>query len=87
MNHIINEEVEKFKFHRKDIKFEIYVDKKSKYIPSYVNSILERWYGQGISTPAQAEQDRLQKGGKKKMTYGGAYDISAYESTSIADEE
>ncbi len=67
--------------------YEICVDKKSKYIPSYVNSILERWYGQGISTPAQAEQDRLQKGGKKKMTYGGAYDISAYESTSIADEE
>ena len=34
MEKIINQEVEKFKFHRKDVKFEISIDKKSKYYGS-----------------------------------------------------
>ena len=37
MEKIINEEVDKFKFHRKDVKFEIYYDKKSKYYGSIEN--------------------------------------------------
>jgi two-component system sensor histidine kinase CssS len=38
MESVITQEVEKFKFHRKDIKFEVFVDKKSKYYGS-----LENW--------------------------------------------
>lgn len=34
MEKIINQEVEKFKFHRKDVKFEVSIDKKSKYYGS-----------------------------------------------------
>ena len=34
MERIINQEVEKFKFHRKDVKFEVSIDKKSKYYGS-----------------------------------------------------
>ena len=37
MKKIINQEVEKFKFHRKDIKFEIITDSKSKYYGSVEN--------------------------------------------------
>lgn len=38
MEKIINQEVDKFKFHRKDVKFEIQIDSKSKYYGS-----LENW--------------------------------------------
>ncbi len=37
MEKLIQEEVEKFKFHRKDIKFEVFYDKKSKYFGSIEN--------------------------------------------------
>ena len=37
MNSILNNEIEKFKFHRKEIKFELYQDKKSKYYGSVEN--------------------------------------------------
>ena len=37
MEKIINEEVEKFKFHRKEIEFEVSIDKKSKYYGSEEN--------------------------------------------------
>lgn len=68
--------------------YEICVNTKTKYIPKYVDSILGRWYGSGISTPEQAEIDQS-KGKKKqqKKTYGATYDISEFESTSIIDEE
>ena len=38
MEHVLKEEIEKFKFHRKDIKFELVYDKKSKFYGS-----LENW--------------------------------------------
>lgn len=37
MENVINQEVEKFKFHRKDVKFEVSYDKKSKYYGSVEN--------------------------------------------------
>ena len=37
MEKVINQEVEKFKFHRKDVKFEVFYDKKSKYYGSIEN--------------------------------------------------
>ena len=37
MSKIINQEVEKFKFHRKDVKFEVSIDSKSKYYGSVEN--------------------------------------------------
>ena len=37
MEKVINQEVEKFKFHRKEIKFEVNIDKKSKYYGSIEN--------------------------------------------------
>lgn len=37
MEKVINQEVEKFKFHRKEIKFEVSIDKKSKYYGSEEN--------------------------------------------------
>jgi len=37
MSKIINQEVEKFKFHRKDVKFEVSIDPKSKYYGSVEN--------------------------------------------------
>ena len=37
MEKIINDEIEKFKFHRKDIKFEVSIDKKSKYYGTVEN--------------------------------------------------
>ena len=68
--------------------YEICVDTKNKYIPKYVDSILNRWFNSGISTPEQvdAEKNSGNKNKEKKM-YGATYDISEYESTSIIDEE
>ena len=68
--------------------YEICVDSKNKYIPKYVDSILNRWFSSGISTPEQADAEK-NKGNKsrEKKPYGATYDISEYESTSIIDEE
>ncbi len=67
--------------------YEICVDTKGKYIPRYVNSVLERWYNSGISTVEQVDKEKASRKTKKHNGYGATYDISEYESTSIADEE
>ena len=69
--------------------YEICIDSKTKYIPGYVDSILERWNNSGISTIEQVEAEKIKASKKKKNTegYEATYDISAYESTSVIDEE
>ena len=69
--------------------YETCVDSKGKYIPKYVNSILDRWHSAGIVTVEQAEEEKnaRQSKNKEKDSYSATYDISKYESTSIVDEE
>lgn len=68
--------------------YEICVDAKNKYIPKYVDSILERWFNNGIFTSEQADTEKNRwKKTKEKKLYEATYDISEYESTSIIDEE
>ncbi len=68
--------------------YEICVDTKNKYIPKYVDSILNRWFNSGISTPGQVDAEKNSGNkNKEKKPYGATYDISEYESTSIIDEE
>lgn len=67
--------------------YEICVNSKGKYIPKYVDSVLERWHNTGISTMVQAEED--QNRGKKKQQNNkkATYDINTYESTNAIIEE
>lgn len=67
--------------------YERCVDAKGKYIPSYTNTILERWHNVGINTVEQARSEQNSKKSKPKDGYGATYDISEYESTSVLDEE
>lgn len=69
--------------------YEICVNQQGKYIPSYANKILERWYNAGIKTVeqvAEAENKRRKPSATEK-SYGGAYDLAAYENADPFAEE
>ncbi len=64
------------------------IDGAGKYRPGYMNRILERWHKEGIKTPRQAAEERMERSPSRKS--GGekpspTFDIGEYESTSIYD--
>lgn len=69
------------------------IDGAGKYQSGYMNSILERWYKAGISTPKQAADDRIARTSAKrpgkasgsKSSGSPTFDIDEYERTSIYD--
>ena len=68
--------------------YEICVDAKSKYIPSYVNSVLDRWHSAGIVTVEQAnEEQNAKKKQKPTDSYSAAYNIAEYENEKGDEEE
>ncbi len=68
--------------------YERCVDAKGKYIPKYINTVLERWHNAGIKTLEQVKNEQLNsKKSKAQESYSATYDISEYESTSVLDEE
>ncbi|MGN0536832.1 MAG: DnaD domain protein [Acutalibacteraceae bacterium] len=70
--------------------YETCVDQKGKYIPKYTHKILEHWHQLGIKTVEQItdEENKHRKKAKAEKTYGGAYDLEAYENTDpFAEEE
>lgn len=68
--------------------YEKCVDIKQKYIPNYVNRILTSWHEKGLKTPDEVyKESASERTAKKTRSYGAAYDISEYESTSVYDEE
>ena len=68
--------------------YEVCVDAKGKFIKNYTNSVLERWYKAGITTPEQVHQEKQsRKKSTKTDSYQATYDISEYESTSVTDGE
>ncbi|MDD6490105.1 MAG: DnaD domain protein [Clostridia bacterium] len=69
--------------------YETCVDAKGKYIPNYVNRILDRWHSSGITTVEQAdeEQNAKQSKSKPKEKYQATYDIAEFESEKGDEEE
>ena len=69
--------------------YETCVDAKGKYIPKYVNSILERWHSAGITTVEQADEEKNTRQSKSKPNekYNATYDISEFESEKGDEEE
>ena len=71
------------------------IDGAGKYQAAYMNSILERWHNEGIATPKQAADERMertspQKGGKPRSSRETpqkqySFDIDEYERTSFYD--
>ncbi len=61
-----------WKFNAEMIKeaYDICVNAKGKYIPNYVNTILDRWYSSGITTVEQARED--QAAAAKKSSSGSS---------------
>lgn len=80
---------EKWKFPDEVIKYayEICVNAKGNYIPNYVNRILEKWFKGGVTTLEKAKIFQASRAKQQITSNSAAYDISAYESTSVADEE
>lgn len=66
--------------------YERCVDAKGKYIPNYVESILERWHKAQITTLEQAKAERKPKRAKFSSESEATYDLEAYENSSIFDE-
>lgn len=69
--------------------YEICVNQKGQYIPGYTHKILERWYHSGIKTVEQMTEaeNKRRKTAKTEKTYGGAYDLAAYENADPFAEE
>lgn len=69
--------------------YETCVDAKGKYIPKYVNSILERWHSAGITTVEQADEEKNARQSKSKPNdkYNATYDIAEFESEKGDEEE
>lgn len=71
------------------------IDGAGKYQPGYMNSILERWHEQGITTTKQAADDQIERATARKAGKPGkekiqkeknlTFDIDEYERTSIYD--
>lgn len=67
--------------------YERCVDAKGKYIVGYTNSILKRWYQEGIQTVEQANAEkRSPKLSHPEDRYSPSYNIDEYERTSIFDD-
>lgn len=71
--------------------YEICIDAKGKYLPNYVNRVLESWHLKGIKTPEQVkadiENDKKNKAsGTKGMGGQPSYDLSEFENTSMFDD-
>ena len=66
--------------------YERCVDAKGKYIPNYVESILERWHKAHITTIEQAKAEKKPKRAKFSSESEATYDLEAYENSSIFDE-
>ena len=66
--------------------YERCVDAKGKYIPNYVESILERWHKAHITTLEQAKAEKKPKRAKFSSESEATYDLEAYENSSIFDE-
>ncbi len=68
--------------------YETCVDIKGKYIPNYVNSILGRWNRSGIVTVQQVDDEKKSKQKPKKTeVYEPTYDMTAYENSSMNNDE
>lgn len=69
--------------------YETCVDSKGKYIPKYVNSILDRWHSAGIVTVEQADEEKNARQSKNKENdkYKATYDIAEFESEKGDEEE
>ncbi len=63
--------------------YEVCINAKGKYIIKYIDSVLARWYNNGIKTPDKVDQD--QKKSKPKSEYEAVYDISEFERSSVVD--
>ena len=68
--------------------YERCVDAKGRYIPSYTNTILERWHYEGIKTLEQAVNESAKKQGARSKASENAvsYNIEEYERDSIFDD-
>jgi len=71
--------------------YEICIDAKGKYLPNYVNRVLESWHLKGIKTVDQVradiENDKKNKAsGTKGMGGQPSYDLSEFENTSMFDD-
>ena len=68
--------------------YERCVDAKGRYIPSYTNTILERWHREGVKTLDQAMNELLKNKAKRNGNGNNAasYDIEEYERNSIFDD-
>lgn len=66
--------------------YERCVDAKGKYIPNYVESILERWHKAQITTIEQAKAEKKPKRVKFSNETEATYDLDAYENSSIFDD-
>ena len=67
--------------------YEICVDAKGKYIPGYVNRVLERWHNAGIGTMEQAKADQTVSKKTEPKEKKPTYDIERFESTNAVIEE
>ncbi len=64
------------------------VDATGKYNAGYMNKILERWHQAGITTPKQAEDEKIKRASSRKKAGNEkqpTFDIEEYERTSIYD--
>lgn len=70
--------------------YERCVDAKGKYIASYIDSIIKRWYKNSITRIEQAIEEKAQSSNKQsysKEQNTPSYDIEEYENYSIFDDE
>lgn len=67
--------------------YERCVNAKGKYIPNYVDTILERWHKNQITTLEQAEAEyKSKKQSKSSDEHKPSYNLEAYENSSIFDD-
>ena len=63
--------------------YDITVDAIQKPVPKYANSILEKWYGEGLKTVAEIEE--YEKGKKEPKTEGEkSYDLDDFFEAALA---
>ena len=67
--------------------YELCVDTKGKYIIKYIDSILRRWYNQGIFTVDQAKENRKIFKSQSKYEEFKTYDLEAYEKYDIFGDD
>lgn len=79
----------KYDFRMVELAYERTVDAIHEYSPAYMNSILERWYAAGISTPelAEAEREKKRSGSEESKSYDIDEFIEAALRRSMSDSE